>query len=107
MHVVTVKPGRGTYLRPVTRLVLLLSEGGGTIDQTFAGGGGGGGGGWRDVQDSKRLHQGKKGEADTPPELGGAAAERILTWGDKRKRRSPTHELMYYMSLFYLSLVIS
>ena len=60
VRIATVKTGRGTYLRPVTRLVPLLSEGGGTIDQTFAGG--------EDVQDSKSLHQGKKGEADTPPE---------------------------------------
>ena len=27
----------------------------------------------------------KKGEADMPPELDGAAAERILTWGEKEE----------------------
>ena len=94
--VTTVKTERGTYLRPLTRLVPLLSEGEGNIDQTFAGGGGGGG---EDVQDSKSLHQRKKTCLWSWVEQ----QQRESSHGERRKngRRSSTHELMYYTCHYF------
>ena len=65
VRVATVRTEKGTYLRPITKLVPLLSEGEDSSGQTVAWG--------EDVQDSTSLHRAMEEDAATPVELGGGA----------------------------------
>ena len=56
--VATVRTEKGTYLRPITKLVPLLSEGEDSSGQTVARG--------EDVQDSTSLHRAMEEDATTP-----------------------------------------
>ena len=67
VRVATVRTEKGTYLRPITKLVPLLSEGEDSSGQTVARG--------EDVQDSTSLHRAMEEDAATPVELGGGATK--------------------------------